>query len=222
MAATAGYLTQVFINGTATTMTGEACTKISSGPPEVWRISSATKRVIDPDTPVVIQNEDTDDVTSDFTIDYLSGTLTSQTGGYAQVTVSGKYLPRLQVAEGRSANVNMQRAELDTSVEGESYTKVVLGKKSATGEIVTLAPLDEDLDSGGTTRTWAEVLDGAGEVMIDTVLTPTSTVRAWARTPSQMTKSDQAGLVENTITWTSMDKRATDGTECGVSVFDPT
>jgi hypothetical protein len=219
--ATAGYNTTVYIGGTPTTMTDEATTQVAAGPPQTFRINASTKRVIDPETPVVIRDQDTDDVTSDFTVDYLAGTVTSATGGYVSVTVSGKFIPLLAVAEGRSVSANFARAELDSSIWGEAYTKAILGKKGCSGDIVTLAPLNSDLDPGGGTRKWTDVFDNATHVLLDVVLIPTFTARVWSLAPSLSTKSDQAGLVESTITWRSINKLATDGTECGFSYFNP-
>lgn len=221
--ATAGYNTTVYITGTPTTITNEATTELSAGPPQVFRISDATKRVLDADTAVVVKDQDLVDVTSDFTIDFLAGKVTSATGGYASVVISGKFLPMLAVAEGRSASAAATNAELDVGVFGEAYSKVICGKQSASGEIVTLAPLTDDLDAGGGTRSWQAVFEGATQVVIDTRMTTTSTVRAWTRIPSLTTKSEQAGLVESTIAWKSISKRAvTQNTECGFTIINPT
>lgn len=221
--ATAGYETVLYIGGTATTMTNEATSEVSAGPPQVFRITDATKRALDLATAVVIRDDGAVDVTSDFTIDFLSGTVTSAAGGYASVTISGKFIPLLAVAEGRSAAVNPEATKLDAGVFGEAFMKSIQGKKVATGEITTLAPLEQDLDAGGGTRSWQDVFDGSTIVLIDVRTIPTNTTRAWAIVPGLTSKSEQAGLVEGSIQWSSVSRRAaTQNTEVAFCTFDPT
>jgi hypothetical protein len=223
MAPTAGYNTTLYVGGTPTTMTNEPTTEVSAGPPQVFRITDTTKRAIDPATAVVIRDQDTTDVTSDFTIDFNTGTVTSATGGYDSVTVSGKFTPLLAVALGRSASAEPMAAELDTSPFGQSHASSIQGKRSASGEIVVIAPLGEDLDTGGGTRSWQARFDNASQALIDVRMTSTSAIRAWAIIPSLTSKTDQAGLVEGSIRWRSISIRSvTQNTECGFSVFDPT
>jgi len=94
-----GYNAVLKTSGTATTLTTEATTKVSG---KIYQITDATKRVLDPDTAVVVSDGDGAlEAGKIESIDYLFGiiTLASNFTPNGSVTVSGKYLPMTVVAQ---------------------------------------------------------------------------------------------------------------------------
>jgi len=206
MAATAGYNAALKVGGTPTTITDEATTQLSAGPPQVFQITASTKRVLDPATAVVIKDNTTADVTSDFTIDFNTGTVTSATGGYASVTISGKYIPLHTVALCQVATINAAVAELDTSSLGNAYTDFTCGKGTAEGEITYLGALSDVLDGG--TLDWQTIFDGRTLFFLEATFS-TRLFLGWGYPLGVPSELPQDGVVSHSLSWKSTSRRAT-------------
>ena len=218
MAATAGYNAALKVGGTATTITDEATTELDAGPPQVFQITNAAKQVLDPATAVVIKDETTADVTDDFAIDFNTGTVTSETGGYVSVTISGKYIPLHTVARVQVATINASVAELDKSSLGNAYTEFDCGQMTAEGEINYLAALSDVLDGGSLT--WQSLFDGRTMFLLQAEYASRLFI-AWVHLRGVPSELPQGGLVTHNISFKSASRRATtQNTEVGVTFTD--
>ncbi|MEB3088243.1 hypothetical protein VJJ19_07375, partial [Parvimonas sp. D4] len=110
----AGYSITVKETGTSTAMANEAATLISG---KSYQIANAAKRIIDYNVAVVVMDGGTNVTAQLQSIDYLSGTVvfipTFTPAG--AITVSGSYLPLVNIANGKSMTVTQQAAEIDES-----------------------------------------------------------------------------------------------------------
>lgn len=110
----AGYLANLKQQGTATVMTDEAAALVSG---KTYRISDATRRIIDYFTAVTVKDNAVDHTADVVSIDYLNGEVTfaaayTVTG---PVTISGKYIPTVSIAKGRTFTITQGAAERDTT-----------------------------------------------------------------------------------------------------------
>jgi hypothetical protein len=218
MAPSAGYNASIKVGGTATTITDEATTELDEGPPQVFQITNTAKRVLDPATAVVIKDETTADVTSDFTIDFNTGTVTSATGGYVSVTISGKYIPLHTVAQCTVATINASVAELDSSELGEAFTKLECGKGTAEVEITRLGAMSDVLDGGSLT--WQSLFDGRTLLLLQAAYS-TRLFISWGRLLGIPSELPQDGLVTHSLSFKSSPRLAvTQSTEVGFSFTD--
>lgn len=154
MAQSAGYNTTLKVGGTPTTMTNEACTKITAN--TVYRITAASKRVIDPDTAVVVQSDPLADGTwgtISATVDYFTGTVTvADQGGTALVRISSaKYIPLHTVAYARGADLSITADELDVTVFGDSWRKFIMGVIRGELSIEVASDAEDILDGASGT-----------------------------------------------------------------------
>lgn len=219
MAASAGYNALIKVSGTATTITDEATTELDAGPPQVFQITNAAKRVLDPATAVVIKDDGAVDVTADFTIDFNAGTVTSAAGGYTSVTISGKYIPLHTVAQCTVATINASVAELDSSELGEAFTKLECGKGTAEVEITRLGAMSDVLDGGSLT--WQSVFDGRTLFLLEAVITSTRIFVGWGRLLGIPSEMPQDGLVSHSLSFKSTSRLAvTQNTEVGFTFTD--
>lgn len=104
MAAHAGRDITFKIGDAATAMTEEACDALDD---YAYQIASAAKRAIDPETEVVVYVDGVEydrmvDGVYTYAVDYAHGIITFVAGQTDPVTVSGKYLPLVTAAHGRS------------------------------------------------------------------------------------------------------------------------
>jgi hypothetical protein len=111
-----GYKAVLKKSGTATTLTTEATTNVSG---KIYQITDAAKRVLDPDTAVVVADADGAlDPGEIESIDYLFGkvTLDAAFTPNGSVTISGKYLPMAVIAQNRgSFGLEMSGQDLDAT-----------------------------------------------------------------------------------------------------------
>lgn len=217
MAPTAGYLVQLKVGGTSTAMTGEACSEVDAGPPAIYRVTDAVKRVLDPDVAVTLYDNGVEVNAQDYAVDYLFGTFTIGVAVTGPVTVDANYIPLLTVAEARSITINMSAAELDASVMGEAFSKFELGQATAEGSIESLNPVDTDMDSGGGTTTFQDTLRGRSFLLLQAEI-QSEYFRSWVKLPSAPQEASNDSLYSNTLNWKSSLKRALGRTE--VVCFD--
>lgn len=153
--------TTVKAGGTATVLTNEATTKVTAN--TVYQITDATKRVLDPDTALVVE-VDADGAgggayatanPSTYTVDYMFGKVTfaADQGAPATVRLSGKYIPTLVVLEGIDFEVDDSVNLIEKTVFGDVWRTRMVGLQEASGSFTVIALLTNDLDPGaGTTK----------------------------------------------------------------------
>lgn len=110
----AGYVGTIKKSGSATTMTDEACTLVSG---KTYRITNATKQIIDRATAIVVKDNTVDQTANVQSFDPLFGTVTFKSSYTVTgaVTVSGKYLPTATIGTFRGYTLTMQAAAIDDS-----------------------------------------------------------------------------------------------------------
>jgi len=138
MAAIAGHKARVELTGTSTAMTTEATTDLGS---DVYQITNAVKRVIDPANSVSVFDGGSPVSASNFTVDYLFGRIIFSSAPSGAVTVTANYLPRIEFSCARSASINLERAPLDRTCfqpdasDGEATFRYLMGLYTASGDI---------------------------------------------------------------------------------------
>jgi hypothetical protein len=177
----AGFTTSVKVSGTPTTLTTAATTSLGG---DVYQVTDATKRVLDPDTAVVVFDDGVEvDAADNESIDFLFGKVTLTGPPVGAVTISGAYLPMLPVAEGYEVSFTDARELLDATVfvpgASTAARRKMLGLKSLSGRIGTLDALLTDLDSGGGTVTLRDLLRDGPDVLVEITVAASEVLRGW-------------------------------------------
>lgn len=172
MAQSAAYNTTLKAGGTPTSLTNEACSKITAN--TVYRVTAASKRVLDPATAVVVQVDATGGgswVTASsttYSLDYFTGTITftSDQGSAALVRISsGKYIPLLPVAYARSAGLNATIDELDvTDFQSAGDREFIPGLFKGDLSIEVVSDATDDLGAGDSLKS---ILAGRAEAFVE-------------------------------------------------------
>lgn len=109
----AGYVASIKRSGTPTTLTNEACSLVSG---KTYQITNTAKRVLDPDTAVVVKgNAVTISAANILSIDHMFGLVTfipSYTPT-TPITISGNYLPMTEVAKANSFTLTQTVETID-------------------------------------------------------------------------------------------------------------
>jgi len=194
----AGYNSTVKITGAPVAMAAEATTELVAD--TVFQITSAAKRIIDPDAALTVLVNAVP-VSSGFTVDYLFGkvTFSPALGAADVVTLTGNYLPTSDLLEAKEASISMTRDLADSTVfkADPNRTRTAL-LKDASGSISVLrACLDAVVGTtlfdllGNGTRKVLEIVPGSG----------VQTFRAWVRFDSEEVKAAIEDLVSASIGW---------------------
>ena len=211
MAPVAGYNATVSLSGTSTAMTGEACTEVSYvADVGVHQITNAAKRILDPAVAVVVYIEGLEIGETGYALDYFTGRITFVEGAVSEgdtVTVSANFIPVVQVAEARSATINAERDELDTSVLGTVEKSHILGKRGATVEMESLHLLSEDLDPGGGSTVLDAIFDNATPKLVQ-VYNGAQYFRGWCLLPAAQQAIPADELVTSSLTWKTSLRKA--------------
>jgi len=209
MAELAGHLSRVRMTGTATTMTGEATSSLGGN---VFRITNAARRIIDPDTALVVLDDGVPMSAADIVaVDLLFGKVTLD-GDYepdGDITITGKFLPTAVIANATGWEWNSSRVEENSTRLGDTHRRRLLGIHDVEGTITGLHlvedtvgadTIEDKFDSGA-----AFVLeidpDGAGAYLH----------RALVKFPSLTSSAAREGLVEATINWSLAKRESVDG-----------
>jgi len=160
MAFKAAHGSLVQTPGAATTFTGEACTLLGG---TVYQINDTAKRIIDPGTALTVLDAGVADACTAANFLFGKATLTEAPGG--AVTMTGKYLPLLDVALVRSYSLKVSGTVLDsTAINGAGSRTRLLGLQTAEMTLETTAQRYDDLDSGAGVLT----IDGAAVALYAT------------------------------------------------------
>lgn len=177
-------------------MTGEATTNVTGN---VYQVTSATKRILDPTVSVVVKDGGTP--VSGVTIDYLYGKVTLPAPPGGAVTVDANWLAMLSVAEVRKASLSGQRAQLDTTVWGVSggFKTSKDGVLDWGGQAELLSQPTDDLDTGtGGTQSFFDFLNNGTPKLIE-VYRAGKTWRGWVNIENIGNESVVDGLVTATV-----------------------
>jgi hypothetical protein len=188
----AGYVAVLKKSGTPTTMTAEATTEVVAGAGGIYRITDAVKRVIDPETAVVVLDTAVavDPANIEY-IDYLDGTVKfigAYTAGGA-ITFTAKYLPLAQIAKGKTFNLTQTAQPVDTTdfivAQGNSGRKTFIYGLKTVG-----------LDAGGfyaVANGWIAGLQARGLYVIE--IGPDGAQKSLARGIFKLGNQQQSGKV---------------------------
>lgn len=201
MAQSAGFDTTLYVGGTPTSMTSEACTKITAN--TVYRITAAAKRVLDPETSVVVESDPLANGTWGViaaTVDYFTGTVTvADQGASALVRVaSAKYMPLLAAKHARSAGFDASTDELDvTDFESAGNREFILGLSRGELSFEVVSDADDDLGEGYSFR---DAIDSLNPFFVEYQPGGQGTyLRFWALLKSRDTGAPVDGLVTSSL-----------------------
>jgi hypothetical protein len=142
--AQAGYLTTVKKSGTPTAMTAEACTT-NSTVANTYRISDATKRVWDRTTVLTALDDGTTVASTQYTVDFLFGSVTFTSTQDEPVTVTGTYMPMTNVAGANSYTLSASRELVDdTDFSSTGWRSKAVAIKDVSLSITRWADVDAD------------------------------------------------------------------------------
>lgn len=170
-----------------------------------YRLTDATKRVIDPATTVVVRDGGVAITSSGFTVDYLKGEVTLVSPPAGTVDLGGNNLSIQPALEAREFSINLVRDELDDTVFGDTAKSFIMGLKGGGGTIGGLDVLSTNfLDLVGQTESIQTVWDGGKRMVLEIALAPTTTriFRAFVKIPSLDLSGARDGLVEGTFPFT--------------------
>jgi len=198
----AGYNSTVKITGTPTAMVDEATTNLV--PDLVYQITNAARRIVDPDAPIIVKVNAVP-VVGTWSFDFLFGKVTFDAPlvPLAVVTISGNFLPTVDVIESRDFTVSMMRDLADTTVfkANPNRTRLAL-LKDANGSISHLKALLDDLDPGGGVLRLYDLFSSATRKVLE--VNPggqTDFWRGWVTFDSQEVATAVADLVNATLNW---------------------
>jgi hypothetical protein len=206
----AGHRTTVKVHGTAVAMTDEACTENSG---TEFQISNAAKQVLNPAASVVVESGGTPLVYgTDYTLDYLFGRvlmLADRTG--ETITVTGQYLPLIDVAEARECEFKRSKSLPESTVFGDAARKRTPALEDLSGSLNTLASLDQEYESGNSLYDalqdgTAKLLEYGSDDFPDGPM-----LRAWVLFESGNEASKYDGLRESGLSFQGNPPTATNG-----------
>lgn len=167
----------IYVGGEPVGMTTEACTDL--GAHTEYQITAETKRAIDPASDVTVYVDGAEATSTTYAVDYAHGVITfasAQNPAHA-VTVTGKYVPLLQVAETRSARVVRPHPVMaDSTRLGDTATRQTeIARKCS----ITLEHLTTGATDLGDTTT-LDALIAAGPLFVSATLgTGDGLLRGW-------------------------------------------
>lgn len=196
--ASPGYSSTLKVSGAATAMSGEACTDLGG---DVWQITTAAHRIVDPTQAVVVYDDATPLAAgTDYDFDYLTGKITLAAPAGGTITVDGYWLAMLAVAEVRKATLQGSRAQLeDTSFDSGGDRSFKNGLAEWSGQAEMFSQPTDDLDSGtGGSQSFFDFLNDGSAKLIE-VYRAGKFWRGWAVIESIENVSERDGLVSAVV-----------------------
>lgn len=127
-----GYRALIKEQSSAVAMTNEATTM--SGGNTIYTITNTARRLIDLDTPVIV-NVGGSPVTTGFVIDRLNGRVIFGTSATRTVTITGAYVTTTTVVEAKQFAFNGTRDALDATRFQQQYREFEVGHLSGTASL---------------------------------------------------------------------------------------
>ena len=205
MPQSASFNTTIKTGGTPASYSNEACAKVTAN--TVYRVSTAAKRVIDPDTSLTVQVDASGGgswVTanpSTYTVDYFTGTITfgSDQGSSALVRISsGKYIPLHSIAHGMGFGLDIKTDELDITEYGDSWRRFLMGMTRGDLTIDVVSSATDVLDGGSLTL--QSILEGRAAAFVE--YQPGGQgrfFRFWAKLKEINREAPVDGLIKSTV-----------------------
>lgn len=135
----AGYIVDLLKGGTPVTLTDEPMELVSG---KTYRITDATKRILDFDTAITVEDNSVDETAEIVSINYLAGTITFDSGHTVTgpVTLSGKYVPTTAIAGAKSFTLSqtadtVDETDIPTAKANDGHMVYAPGLKTATLEL---------------------------------------------------------------------------------------
>lgn len=222
MAETPGYNCELAVGGTPAALTNEACTEVSSGAYTDYQVTDSTKRLLDPDTAIVVE-EDTGGgyatvASTLYTIDYYTGTITFTPALGASSTVriaSGNYIPPFEITQGRASNLTVNTELLDTTTYADAQANsghrvFIAGLQDAAGDLEVVDDGLADYDTGGGSERKLLVDAVAGTKVLLTIQPDGSNnvFRTWAILTATSVSDPVDGLVTTNFSWVAAGRGA--------------
>lgn len=199
--ALAAYASTVKLAGSSVVMTGEACSLVLA---KTYRVTAASKRVLDPSTATVVKDGGVTVSASNYSVSHLFGTVTF-VAGYTvggSITIDGAYLPMLTFAEVREFSLSAQGSLADsTTLDSAGYRAKALTLRDFTASLTTLQSALYDNDPGAGARVVAD-LHAAGTPVLIEAGVGGYYFRGWAVIESFEEKGSLEALVELSLSLT--------------------
>lgn len=195
MAILAGRLCTLYVGGTPTTMTTEACTQI--GATDSYQIAEAAKRAIDPATAVEVFEDGSPSTPP--AIDYVNGIISYDDGGHGTITITAKYIPLHAFAEAKSADIVVPQAVMaDVTLMGDTGSRVLEVAKKCEITLAHFATPATDFDVSESGLLFSALL--AGElIFVRAAISTTQTINGWFA-PSATWQHDINEALQGTLT----------------------
>lgn len=206
MAAVAGLTARLLQGITPEVMTAQATTSLGGN---VYQITDATRRILDPATAVVVDDGGTPIAASGVDdIDFMTGTVTLASAPSGAVTIDAAYVPTVDIADCFGVSINDSTELYDATTFATSNVST-LSRRRISGltaidvEISSLQLLavEPDDDEDFVIR---ELVDQGAPILIEVRLsTVAPLLRAWAILSAANIDSPIDGRIESTITASS-------------------
>lgn len=159
----AGHNADLYITGTSTGMTDEACTEVSG---TVFQVTDSAKRILDHDVSIVVEANSVAQ-SGNYTIDTLFGIVTFTDGSHTgeTITVTANYLPRHQVAQIRSETFNSAWKTGDSTAQQDAGQDLTLVQRQVSVTVDAIQLLDTVYDGG--TESLDDTFDAGTVVVIE-------------------------------------------------------
>jgi hypothetical protein len=198
--ALAAHSTVIKASGTAVPITAEATTSLGGN---VYQITTASRRVIDPSVAVVVNDGGVPIAATGYTFDYLFGkaSLTAPPGG--AVTVNASYLPMYAVTEVSAFSCAWSLDLPDiTSFDSGGARKRLGALKDGSGSVTMFASPLVDVDTGaGGTQSLHSWLAAGTPRLIESLFGSTYYFRAWILFESLEAGAAVADLAQFTMAY---------------------
>jgi hypothetical protein len=183
----AGRKCKVRVTGSPLTLTDEATTTSDS---LTFQITDENKRILAPDSEITVKDNGVA-VTSGYTINRLDGSVKFDATKTGPVTISGSYLPALDVAEAYEFSYSIEADNLDATRFQDEYVRRKQGQIDFSSELSAWHDVNVDVFTDALLNNKIMVLEFYVNNSLD--------LRAWVLTASDEIESAADSLVEEGI-----------------------
>ncbi len=178
-----GHAVTIKAGITATAMVDEACTEVTGF---LFQVTDAARRILDPRVAIVVESGGVPVDPSLYEVDELFGEITFTTNRTGEtITLTGSFLPVFSIAEARSIDPTFTREQEDKTIIGDDARSMLALLETVTGTIESLDIGNTDIDTGGGTLTFGEVVRNGTPLILE--YSPdggTNGYRAWVKLES--------------------------------------
>lgn len=196
----AGYSTTIKFEGSPVVMTGEACSALDS---KTYHVTNSAKRIIDPDTAVVVKDGGSTVNAANYSVDPMFGVVYFDNAPAGTVTMDAAYIPTVPFIAVRSYDIKLKRNVIDsTTNDSAGYTERTPGLIDMEGTIKMLSLLYDDQDPSGTNAFVLEDIFAAQTPFVLEIRSGAtgSYLRAWVVLSQVETTGAAQEMLETSIT----------------------